>query len=53
MIVLGELDSRRDSPDIEDPIGGDEEVYRRTRDEIAGSSILLVDYLVKNRDVAK
>ncbi len=53
VILFGEIDSRRDSPDIADPIGGDEETYRATRDEIDRLAILLVDYLVKNRDVAK
>lgn len=45
VIVLGDLDSKRESPDIEDPIGGDEAVYRRTRDEIAGLVSLLFDDL--------
>ncbi len=45
VIVLGELDSKRKSPDIEDPIGGDEAVYRRTRDEIADLVTLLFDDL--------
>ena len=43
VIVLGELDPKRKSPDIEDPIGGDEAVYRRTRDEIADLVSLLAD----------
>jgi protein-tyrosine-phosphatase len=43
VIVLGDLDPKRGSPDIEDPIGGDEAVYRRTRDEIAALVLLLFD----------
>lgn len=45
VIVLGELDPDRESPDVEDPIGGDEAVYRRTREEIAGLVSLLFDHL--------
>jgi len=47
VILLGELDSKRKSPDIEDPIGGDEAVYRRTRDEIAGLVSRLDDYIAE------
>jgi protein-tyrosine-phosphatase len=43
VIVLGDLDPARESPDIEDPIGGDEAMYRRTRDELAGLVQLLFD----------
>ena len=45
VIVLGDLDPKRKSPDIEDPIGGDEAVYRRTRDEIAELVFLFIDGL--------
>jgi protein-tyrosine-phosphatase len=45
VIVLGDLDPKRMSPDIEDPMGGDEAVYRRTRDEIAELVFLLIDGL--------
>jgi len=44
-IVLGELDPARANPDVDDPIGGDEAVYRRTREEIAGLVTLLFDHL--------
>jgi protein-tyrosine-phosphatase len=45
VIVLGELDAARASPDIADPIGGQEDDYRRTRDEIAALIPRLFDYL--------
>jgi len=45
VIVLGDLDPKRENPDVEDPIGGDEAVYRRTRDEIAELIVLLFDDL--------
>jgi len=45
VLVLGDLDPKRKNPDIEDPIGGDEAVYRRTRDEIAELVTLLLDGL--------
>jgi len=45
VIVLGDLDAKRKNPDIEDPVGGDEAVYRRTRDEIADLVMLLFDDL--------
>jgi protein-tyrosine-phosphatase len=48
VIVLGDLDLKRGSPDIEDPIGGDEAVYRRTRDEIAELVFPLIDYIVES-----
>jgi protein-tyrosine-phosphatase len=47
VIVLGELDCSRKSFDIEDPMGGGEEAYRRTRDEIAGLIPRLIDYLAE------
>jgi hypothetical protein len=48
VIVLGDLDLKRKNPDIEDPIGGDEAVYRRTRDEIAELVFLLIDYIAES-----
>jgi protein-tyrosine-phosphatase len=48
VIVLGDLDSKRKSPDVEDPIGGDEAVYRHTRDEIAALVSLLIDYIAES-----
>jgi protein-tyrosine-phosphatase len=45
VILLGELDNTRESPDVSDPIGGDEEVYRKTRDEIGSLVAQLTDYL--------
>jgi len=47
VVVLGELESSRQSPDIADPIGGDEEAYRATRDEIDGLVPRLLDYVVE------
>ena len=44
VVVLGELESSRESPDIADPIGGDEEAYRATRDEIDALVSRLIDY---------
>ncbi len=46
IVVLGDLDGGRISPDIEDPIGGDRSVYERTRDELDGLISRLIDYLV-------
>jgi protein-tyrosine-phosphatase len=46
VIVLGELDSTRESPDIFDPMGGGEDVYRRTRDEMDRLVHRLIDYLI-------
>jgi protein-tyrosine-phosphatase len=48
VIVLGDLDLKRGNPDIEDPIGGDEAVYRLTRDEIAGLIFLLIDNIAES-----
>jgi len=53
VMVLGELDSARKSFDIADPIGGDEDDYRRTRDEIAGFVARLIDYLAEIFGIAK
>jgi protein-tyrosine-phosphatase len=47
VIVLGELDSGRVAVDIRDPMGGDEEAYRKTRDEIMRLVPLLIDYIVQ------
>jgi protein-tyrosine-phosphatase len=47
VIVLGDLDLKRGSPDVQDPIGGDAAVYRRTRDEIAQLIFLLIDYIAE------
>ena len=53
IIVMGEIDHRRDSPDIADPIGRDEETYRGTRDEIDLLASMLIEYLVVNYDLVK
>ena len=53
IMVLGEIDHRRDSPDIADPIGQNEEAYRATRDEIDRLAVMLIDYLVANYDLVK
>ncbi len=45
VIVLGDLDSKGENPDIDDPVGGDEAVYRRTRDRIAELVSLLLEDL--------
>jgi protein-tyrosine-phosphatase len=47
VIVLGELDCSRRSFDIEDPMGGGEDAYRRARDEIAGLIPRLFQYLIE------
>ncbi len=52
VIVLGELDHARESPDIEDPIGRDEEAYRSTREEIERLTALLISYLADRFEVA-
>lgn len=46
VVVLGELDGGRVSPDIVDPIGGDRSVYEQTRDELNGLIRQLIGYLV-------
>ena len=53
VIVLGELDSSRKNPDVADPIGGDEDDYRRTRDEISRLVPLLFDRLAEIFEIAK
>jgi protein-tyrosine-phosphatase len=45
VLILGELDRERSSPDIEDPIGGGREDYLRTRDELEGLVGFLIEYL--------
>lgn len=45
VIVMGSLDPNRVGPDVADPIGGDEEVYRRTRAEIEALTSLLIEFL--------
>lgn len=42
IVVLGELDDGRNSPDIDDPIGGDRKRYLQARDEL----YLLIDRLI-------
>lgn len=46
VIVLGDLDRSRRSADIDDPIGGDKELYTRVRDEISGLIDNLITYLI-------
>lgn len=53
LILLGDLDLKRRSPDIDDPIGGDEAVYRRTRDEIAELVFLLIGYVAESFQLEK
>jgi protein-tyrosine-phosphatase len=47
VIVLGELDSSKASRDIADPMGGGEDAYRRTRDEIQELIPRLIEYLIE------
>jgi protein-tyrosine-phosphatase len=53
VIVFGELDSKRENPDIGDPLGGGEEIYRKTRDEIGRLVLRLIDYLADIFKVTK
>ena len=53
VIVFGELDSRRENPDIGDPLGGDEEAYRRTSEAIERLVYRLIDYLAELFKVTK
>ena len=53
VIVLGELEGRRGNPDIADPIGGDEEAYRVTREEISRLVPRLFDYLIEMYNITK
>jgi len=45
VIVLGELDPARADSDMADPMGGDEEDYRRARRELERLVDLLIDYV--------
>jgi len=45
ILVIGELDPGRDDPDIADPIGGDEDDYRETRDELKALIPSLISYI--------
>ena len=53
IVVLGELDDGRDSPDIDDPIGGDRVRYERTRAELYVLVDRLIDYFVDLFDFSK
>lgn len=44
-ILIGGLEPGRENADIDDPIGGDEAKYRRTRDDIDRLLPLLIKYL--------
>ena len=46
VLVFGDLDDARGSPDIDDPYGGDLADYRTTRDEIDALISLLITYLI-------
>jgi len=52
LLLFGELDDGRKSPDIDDPYGGELSDYRRTRDEIEGLIPLLFTYLADKFDVS-
>ena len=45
ILFLGKLDHGRERPDIEDPIGGNYEMYAASRDELEALIELLIDYL--------
>ena len=45
VLVFGDLDDARGSPDIDDPYGGELADYRKTRDEIEGLTSSLIAYL--------
>jgi protein-tyrosine-phosphatase len=45
ILLLGELDHGRESPDIDDPIGGPGELYAACRDELDALVELLINYL--------
>ncbi len=53
VVVLGELGEGRDSPDIDDPIGGDRAMYERTRDELNVLVDRLIDYCADLFDLKK
>jgi protein-tyrosine-phosphatase len=44
VLVLGELDEDRPSPDIDDPIGGDRAAYEQTNKELRGLLKRLIEY---------
>ena len=44
ILILGELDEDRPSPDIDDPIGGDRAVYEQTSEELRGLLTRLIEY---------
>jgi protein-tyrosine phosphatase len=47
VLILGELDPERISPDIFDPIGGDRGVYTKSRAEISALIDRLMEYLIE------
>jgi protein-tyrosine phosphatase len=51
VIVLGELDRDRSSPDIDDPIGGDRAVYEQTRRELRDLLTRLIAYSAEILDL--
>ena len=53
IVVLGELDPGRESPDIYDPIGGDIGVYEKTRDELNGLVERLIEYCADLFDISR
>lgn len=52
IVVFGELDPSRGCPDVPDPIGGDEDVYRRTFEEIGLLVALLISYVSEKYELA-
>jgi len=52
IIVLGELDPGRKSPDVTDPIGGELDDYRAARDDIAGLIGFLIKYISERFSLA-
>ncbi len=53
IVVFGELGEGRDSPDINDPIGGDRAMYERTRDELNLLVDRVIDYCTDLFDLKK
>lgn len=51
VLMLGELDQERESADIDDPIGGDREVYAASRDEIDRLVSRLIRYISDNFNI--
>ena len=45
ILLLGGLDYNREKLDIDDPIGGNREIYTASRDELEELILLLIDYL--------